>query len=417
MVGATVAFASDGQRMTASHGVTSRGRPAPVGERTPFRIGSVGKLYTACVLLEQLAARGIPVETRVGELLPGFALAGGGEQSVTVAHLLSHTAGIEGDLWSKGHGDGADAIERYVADLRQLGTLFPAGAAWGYSNSGFVVAGALVERLSGSRFATPMAAFSRRLDLMHTELTPTRPPDGATDGHYGQREGEPREAAPDAARDLGAMAPAGSMAYGTAADLVKFALCQITPGAIDERVTAAMMKPVIELPRYGGSEPTHHGLGWKVYRWESETILGHNGGSLGHAAFLRLIPAQRCALALVGNTVPATGIAWARLSDWVWKQLGVAPPPPLAATGPVPAEAMARYTGTYEMRDVKLTLGEREGRLRLEVVAFGEPPITSWLSRVDENRLITSSGDVLVFESCGGADLVHKGPYTARRTA
>jgi hypothetical protein len=78
---------------------------------------------------------------------------------------------------------------------------------------------------------------------------------------------------------------------------------------------------------------------------------------------------------------------------------------------------MARYTGTYEMRDVKLTLGEREGRLRLEVVAFGEPPITSWLSRVDENRLITSSGDVLVFESCGGADLVHKGPYTARRTA
>jgi hypothetical protein len=67
------------------------------------------------------------------------------------------------------------------------------------------------------------------------------------------------------------------------------------------------------------------------------------------------------------------------------------------------------------MRDVRFTVDEHEGRLRLQFAAFGARPVVSWLSRIDEERLLTSTGEVLVFESCGDIDLLHQGPYTARR--
>ena len=417
VVGAAVAVSIDGQLLRASHGVLSRRRPTPVTDETKFRIGSIGKVYTATLLLELLAERSIPPETRVTTLLPGFSLAYGAEAALTVTHLLSHTAGIAGDLRYQGYGDGVDAIGRYVAGLRDLGTIFPAGSSWGYSNSGYVVAGALVERLAGAPFAQVMAEFLTRLDLAETEFAPQVPPAGAANGHYSERDAELREAAPDAAADLGSFAPAGSMAFATAADVVKFAMGHVTPGLIDGRVTAAMREPVIECPPYGGAEPTHQGLGWKIYDWPSGTIVGHNGGSVGQGAFLRLLPARRIAVALVGNTAPATAFAWARWNFWLSKQLDVAEPARPSAAGPVPVEEMPRYAGTYEMRDVRFTIVEEAGRLRLQFAAFDSPPTTSWLSKLDEDRLTTSTGEVVTFESSGSCHLLHQGPYTARRTS
>lgn len=68
--------------------------------------------------------------------------------SVTVRRLLAHTSGIIGDhLPDRGRGD--DVLERYVATLASLPMLHAPGEMFSYGNSGFVVAGRLVEEVTG----------------------------------------------------------------------------------------------------------------------------------------------------------------------------------------------------------------------------------------------------------------------------
>ncbi len=79
--------------------------------------------------------------------------------AITLRHLLTHTSGIDGDLFlDTGRGD--DCLRRYVEACADLEQTFPVGDSHSYCNSGFVIAGRVVEQLTGRCGTRPCASRS-----------------------------------------------------------------------------------------------------------------------------------------------------------------------------------------------------------------------------------------------------------------
>ena len=150
--GATVAVLAGGQVVTAAGGVTSLRTNVEVDADTVFQIGSITKIWTTTLVM-QLVDDGLldldqPLLDHLPELVIGDAEAA---KVLTTRHLLTHTAGFEGDIFTD-TGRGDDALERYVATLGELPQLFAPGDTFSYNNTAFVVLGRLVEVLRGKPF-------------------------------------------------------------------------------------------------------------------------------------------------------------------------------------------------------------------------------------------------------------------------
>jgi CubicO group peptidase (beta-lactamase class C family) len=118
-------------------------------------------------MIMQLADAGLLLlDTTVSEVLPGARLgtADVGDQ-VTVRHLLTHTSGIDGDVFTD-TGRGDDCVERYVGLLAEVPSVFTPGATYSYCNSGYVLLGRVIEVIDGQswdeslreRLTGPLAA-------------------------------------------------------------------------------------------------------------------------------------------------------------------------------------------------------------------------------------------------------------------
>ncbi len=114
-----------------------------------LKIGSITKQFTAAAIL-RLAEQGkLTMQSKVGELLPNFH-----EPDLTVHQLLNHTSGlpsytdIDGYMMSEEIRADVDAAE-IIALTSDQPLLFVPGEDWRYSNSGYVVLGAIIEELSG----------------------------------------------------------------------------------------------------------------------------------------------------------------------------------------------------------------------------------------------------------------------------
>jgi CubicO group peptidase (beta-lactamase class C family) len=164
--GAALGIWSDAQEILAAHGVLNAATQVPVTTDSVFQVGSITKLWTATMIM-QLADEGLlSLDTTVSEVLPGARLgtADVGDQ-VTVRHLLTHTSGIDGDVFTD-TGRGDDCVERYVGLLAEVPSVFTPGATYSYCNSGYVLLGRIIEVIDGQswdeslreRLTGPLAA-------------------------------------------------------------------------------------------------------------------------------------------------------------------------------------------------------------------------------------------------------------------
>jgi Beta-lactamase len=96
------------------------------------------------------------------------------------------------------------------------------------------------------------------------------------------------------------------------------------------------------------------GLGWIRFGWNGRQLIGHDGNTIGQSAFLRLLPDEGLAVALLTNG-GSTGDLYEDLYREIFAELaGVDVPRPLAPPAdPVQADAH-RYAGTYERASARL---------------------------------------------------------------
>jgi CubicO group peptidase (beta-lactamase class C family) len=337
----------------AAHGVLNQDTGVSTTTDSVFQIGSISKVWTATVAM-QLVEEGLlhldePVIADFPELRLGDADVA---QAVTLRHLLTHTSGIDGDVFTD-TGRGDDCLAAYADGLENVGQIHPLGATWSYCNSGYTLIGRLIEKATGLTW--DRAVRDRLFTPLGLGHTMTLPEDALLHrtavGHVSDGQGglavAPVWMLP---RSMG---PSG-LICSTVEDVLSFArmhlLAGVGPNAdrlLSEDAATAMTALQAEVPdkhTLGDS----WGLGWIRFGWNGSRLVGHDGNTIGQAAFLRLLPEHGLAVTLLTNGGNATDLYQDLYREIFAALADVAMPLPLAPPAQPPTVDLARHAGTYE---------------------------------------------------------------------
>ncbi|MDX6342595.1 MAG: hypothetical protein QOH87_2733, partial [Trebonia sp.] len=328
---------------------------------TLFQIGSMSKVWTATLAMQLVDEGKLDLDAPVAEVLPELRLADAEvAKTVTMRHLLNHTSGIDGDVFTD-TGRGDDCVEQYVALLSGQKQNHPLGATWSYCNAGFVLAGRVIEKLTGLTWdAALRQKIYAPLGLKHTVTLPEEALLFRTAAGHVDVTGDPVLApAWQLPRSLG---PAG-LICSTPADVLAFARMHLAGGlaadgtrVLSAESTQAMTQLEADLPdKYSLGDSW--GIGWIRFGWDSRRLVGHDGNTIGQAAFLRLLPEAGLAVTLLTNGGHARDMYY-ELYREIFAELGgvdlpaaIEPPPVSAEEGPVEAD-ITPHLGTYERAGV-----------------------------------------------------------------
>jgi hypothetical protein len=184
-------------------------------------------------------------------------------------------------------------------------------------------------------------------------------------------------------------------------DLLTFARMHSSGGAAADGTSVltstsvkAMQEEQVKLPNLG-MLGTSWGLGWEIFDWQGGTVIGHDGGTIGQAAFLRVVPDRDVAIALLTNGGDAIAVyteVYSRLlRELADIELPARPTPPAQ---PQHIDA-TRYVGTYACDVAELTVSQDEdGRVWLEHVPKGV--IAELVGQVERDELVHLEGDTLI---------------------
>ncbi len=328
-------------------------------------------------MIMQLVDEGrLSLDAAVADVLPGARLGSPDVSSaVTVRHLLTHTSGVDGDIFTD-TGRGADCIERYAELLAGAALTHPVGAAYSYCNSGFVLLGRIIEVLDGREWD---ACLRRRLiEPLGLTQTVTLPEEAimhrAAVGHRPR----PRDDEPVPVwmlpRSIG---PAG-LIISSAHDVLTFARMHLDGGVagggtrlLAAGSAAAMRRQQFAIPAAGPGQEAI-GLGWRLYQWGDRPVFGHDGSTVGQNAFLRVDPRSGVAVCLLTNASLGDPLYQAIVGEVLGEYAGVrlpASPEPVAMA----ADAdLARHVGRYERTSRRFDVSVRDGRLHAVVTPTGQ---------------------------------------------
>ncbi|MCD6058382.1 MAG: beta-lactamase, partial [Thermomicrobiales bacterium] len=300
--GVTVAVLHDGKVETHGYGVISLETNYPTRPDTLFQVGSNSKVFTATLVMRLVEAGLLDLDTPIGDYLPDLRLADPrAATTVTLRHLLSHTSGVEGDRFED-TGEGDDAVARYVAGAGDWAQNTAPGEFWSYCNSGFGLAGRIVEVAAGTSFEAAMKervfvplGLERSFYFAHEAIVYS-----AAAGHTQL----PGEDAPHVALPyhIGRRAhPAGGI-IASAGDLLAFLRFHMGNGVVNgERVLTvesirAMQEPQVEI-----DDEQAWGIGWGLRTIDGARVIEHGGGTNGHITQMLAVPEQTFGLVILTN--------------------------------------------------------------------------------------------------------------------
>jgi CubicO group peptidase (beta-lactamase class C family) len=359
VVGAQVAVLHNGEITDVAAGLLDNVTGEEVTTDAAFQIGSITKVWTATLVQELVNEGLLDLDRPVRDVLPEFRLADEeAARIITPRHLLTHTAGFQGDLFHD-TGNGDDMLEKYVALLADARQEVPPGEFYSYCNSGFTLLGRIVEVLRGKPFRVVLR--ERLIDRLGLRTAAASHAEYAAltlaTGHVGK---EPEPADKFMAEGD---APAGSVLAMSARDLLEFVRMHLDTTEFD-----AMRELQVVPPDFGYG--AGQGLGWALHSYANGvTGIGHTGSTRGYRAYLRVIPAAGLAIAVLTNGGESLSLVRAVYDQVLGDLAGVAlpalpTPPPL----PVPVD-VERVVGVYRSTGLELHVTEGDGgrvKLRYE---------------------------------------------------
>jgi CubicO group peptidase (beta-lactamase class C family) len=145
--------------LAKSWGRVDPARTAPITLDTPMFLASAGKMFTAVAMLQLVEAGRVDLDAPLGRYLPDYPNAE--TAKVTIRQLLTHRGGT-GDIGILGRDDGANRAKvRTIADIVAMNAGrapdFPPGTKEDYSNYGFILLGAVIEKVTGESYADYVA--------------------------------------------------------------------------------------------------------------------------------------------------------------------------------------------------------------------------------------------------------------------
>jgi len=384
--GAVLGIWAGEEEALAACGVLNRATRVRTTTDSVFQVGSITKLWTATMIMQLIDQDRLSLDTTVAQALPGLRLgAADVGDRVTVAHLLTHTSGIDGDIFAD-TGRGDDCVERYVGLLGGAASAFPPGAAYSYCNSGYVLLGRIIEVIDGRPWDESLRErLSGPLELARTVTLPEEAI--LYRAAVGHRADGARVRAWGLPRSVG---PAG-LITAAAHDLLTFARLHLDGGLgpggtrlLSEASVAVMQQPRMVIPALGarsgagsagdaGGADEAVGLGWRLCRWGDRTIIGHDGDTIGQSAYLRIDPRTRVAACLLTNSAESAAVYRQVFAEVFGDLAGITRP---ADPGPMESGGAAldleRHAGRYERTSRQFDVSVRDGRVHLMAATTGE---------------------------------------------
>ncbi len=371
--GAAVIVTKDGKPVFRNaYGMANLELGVPLQPDMVFRLGSITKQFTAAAIL-WLEQRGeLSVDDPISKHLPDYPVHG---HRITIEHLLTHTSGIfnytaiPGYMAEKVRQD--MSTDELVDAFKDQPMNFAPGERWSYSNSGYVLLGAIIEKVSGQSYA----------DFVHKNIFE---PLGMKQTYYGGHQIIPKRvsgyqgsaASFRNANYLSMTQPhaAGSL-LSTVDDLARWDRALYSEELLSHETMQRMTTPFV----LNSGEKTSYGYGFQVGDLRGRRAIRHGGGIFGFRTSAIRLPDEKIYVAVLTNNsgsqpnpgFVATKVAAAALGD----------PFPEWKAVEVDSKTLSRYVGVYkinedEQRVVTLENGrlytQRTGGARQEALAASE---------------------------------------------
>jgi CubicO group peptidase (beta-lactamase class C family) len=322
--GLSLGVVRDGRLLRAEgYGLANVELEAPATPRTMFQSGSVGKQFTAALVLLLAAEGRLGLDDPVSKLLPEAPETWRG---ITVRHLLTHTSGIAE------YTDRIDLRRDYTEDqlLRMAGERpldFPPGTRWSYSNTAYAVLGVLIHRASGrfygdllrERIFQPLGMTTARI-ISEADIVP-----GRAAGYRlvsGQLKNQDWVAPSLNTTADGAL-------YLSALDMARWAEGLETDVPLPAALRSQMWTPA-RLPdgtpaaaRDGG-----YGFGWFLTRRAGQPVTEHGGSWQGFQSYIGRFPDQKLTVFAFSNLAGSDPGIIARAVAALYAPVLAAPSPP-----------------------------------------------------------------------------------------
>ena len=267
----------------------------PIATDGVFRIGSVTKQFTAVAIL-QLVAQGKLALTDEVQTYVDFPKK---DQPITIEHLLRHTSGISNytDLPSfvpENYSKDV-SLKEVIATFADLPLEFAPGTKWNYSNSGYILLGAVIERASGLTWEHYLQKnIFGPLDMQHTSASPEN---GQLPGEViGYQEGE-KGWEPGIPLSMTWPHAAGTI-RSTVDDLFTWNTAVFSGKLVSKELLA--MAHTDHLLNDGSS--THYGYGWFFQNVQGSPTIEHNGGINGFVSASLYLPKDDIYVAVLCNS-------------------------------------------------------------------------------------------------------------------
>ena len=335
-----------------------------------FRIGSVSKQFTAMAILQLMEQGKLSLEDDITKFIPDYPTTG---KHITVEHLLTHTSGIKSYTDMKEWDDMTRRKDFTPGELvdyfKNQPMDFEPGTKWQYNNSGYILLGFIIEKVSGITYQEYIIKnMFQPLGMTHSYYGDVKPLIKNRANGYSQSDVSGTYAN---AEYLSMTQPyaAGSL-LSTVEDLYTWTKALHNGKVVKSESFKKAITPYI-LP--SGSN-THYGYGLSTGNLLGVTTIEHSGGINGFLSNLVYVPGDDVCVAILTNCdgEPPSGLA-----D---KILGLVLNKPMTPTAiKIDPKTLEDYTGVYEneekeQRIISVENGElysqRSGGARFKIVPF-----------------------------------------------
>jgi CubicO group peptidase (beta-lactamase class C family) len=334
----------------------------PITPDTPFRLGSIVKQFTAAVVLQLVAEKRVSLDDPVSRFFPDWPRPGA---DATVRQLLNHVSGLQDFSkipgWIPRNRHRAFTTAELIAVMRDLPARAKPGEKWEYNNGGYVLLGAIVEKVTGKAWHEAVAQrIAGRLGLR--TLAHSLPAGAAALG-YGEEGGRQQ---PVQLSHMSVAHAAGGL-HASVADMARWAQA-LHHGRV---VSPALYQEMIRPARLADGSTEPYGFGLRLRELRGRRALVHGGAGGGLDTDSLYIPAEDLFVAVFANSDdPATdpGLLTRKLAALALGQ----PFPELRRVSVVPGSVeplLGAYTAergpplSFFARDGKLYMGRGEDEM------------------------------------------------------
>jgi CubicO group peptidase (beta-lactamase class C family)/imidazolonepropionase-like amidohydrolase/Tol biopolymer transport system component len=338
--------------MGKGYGMANLEQQVPVTAATMFQSGSLGKMFTAAGVMTMVERGELSLDASIRRYLPD---APATWEAITVRHLLSHTSGIP-DYTGDQLDYRRDFTDVQLAELAYtLALEFVPGTRWNYSNTGYVLLGIIISRVSNQpywallreRVFTP-AGMRRVRVISEREVVPNRASGyRVLDGAFVHQEW--------VSPSLNTVAD-GSLLLSVD-DLVAWARTVRARGVLSPSSWNAVLSPI----RLNSGRTHPYGFGWFLDSLAGQSVLQHSGSWQGfHTQFIRYEESDLTIAVMVNaNTTNPIVIASA-IAATIDSSLRPPPPPRDAMADTAPALTARVRTMLEKTARSELTISDFE---------------------------------------------------------